>query len=312
MAFVIRSLGSVVRGFGKALDQTGLGIQGKNGFKERLAVHAQTLAIDNKKPTVHSETFIAPNSSLIGNVTLASRSSVFYSSILKGENNSITVGDSTTIGDHVTITASKNSVKIGSKCFIGSGSTLTDCTVNDGAHIGLGCVILEGAVIESDAILAPGTFVPANTRVTASKVWSGYPAQLVRPVEKDEQEQFSITALSYPHLGQIHALECSKPFSQVEAETEAYHEEWRIDPDHVTSLKEFAHVKLLPQLENYLYPLQIRTYFEVDKAVPIDPESIIYINENQDPKKVMEEVLAAEGHVGEEMGDFKKSYWYVG
>jgi len=131
-------------------------------------------------------------------------------------------------------------------------------------------------------------------------------------LKKDEADQFLSTAKSYYLLSRIHAEECAKPLSQVEAETEAYQDEKRIDSDFVTTLPEFKRIEILPQLEGFIYPIQLRTYFEVDKAVPTPPEKIIYISESQDPKKVMEEYLTSQGIVPEEMGVFKKSYWYVG
>jgi len=311
MANFLRSIGSVVRGFGQSLDSFGVSIQGKNAYVERVPIHARLLAI-GKAPTLCPHTFVAPNASLIGAVSVGEHASVFYNAIVhargKGE---VKIGEMSSIGDHATVQANDGQVSLGFAVIVGSSASLENCEVQDGAYVGHGAILESGVVVGKNAIIAAGSVVPEGTRIPEGQLWAGAPAQFVRSVEAHESHQLNAAAGGMFWLSQLHSVEASKPLSQVEADQAAYEEEWSRDVDHGSMIHDYEEPQMLPQLANYTYPLQLRTYFEVNAAVPEQPERVITIEKDDDPRKVMEDVLAKQGVRGEFFGKEKKSYWYV-
>jgi len=303
-----------VRGMGQALDATGVRIQGKNAYRERLAVHARVLAFPNQKPNTDEFDFIAPNASVIGNVTMARLSSVFYNAILRSDGvHNISVGEMSVIGDHAVVTATKNPTKIGNTVHIGAGSSLDSCTIENGVHISAGCVIGDGVVIEEGAVIGSGSVVPSGTRIPARQLWAGFPAAYVRDISSVESEQFLTAAGGYYWLSTIHAMNSEKSPKEVEEDRAAYEDEWERNEDYGSSILNYVEPEKMPRLDNYIYPLQLRTYFELDKVVEPRPDQVVWLNEDDDVKQIMEDTLVSQGvRTVDQIKEPKKSYWYVG
>jgi carbonic anhydrase/acetyltransferase-like protein (isoleucine patch superfamily) len=90
---------------------------------------------------------------------------------------------------------------------VGHGAVLNSCTIEDEALIGMGAIVMEGAVVERRAMLAAGAVVGPGKRVPAGQLWAGNPAQFVRDLTEDEQEGFKKQAESYSALAAEHASE---------------------------------------------------------------------------------------------------------
>ena len=106
------------------------------------------VTIRGHTPALHPESWVAPNASLIGQVSLAARASVWYSATLRAEAEPIEVGYGTNIQDGVTVHVDAEfPVSIGAGVSVGHNAVLHGCTVEDGALIGMGAMVLNGAVI---------------------------------------------------------------------------------------------------------------------------------------------------------------------
>ena len=141
---------------------------------------------------------MAPNASVIGDVLLFGKVSVWYGAIIRGDKNIVRIGTNSSIHDRAVLTTVSKSttgfaaeLDVGRECHIGAGAVLTSCALKDGVHIGPGAVIGEGAIIGENSHIAAGAVVAPGTLVGDNQLWAGNPATYVRDVsgyEIDERE----------------------------------------------------------------------------------------------------------------------------
>lgn len=232
---VVRRMGSLGKAFytvgfwiretGQALDRLGSRLQGNYFFQEQLSRHRTLMNVYDKAPVVHKEAFVAPNASLMGEVRVGQGSSIWYGCVLRGDANSITVGSGTNILDNSLVHVAKSNlagkvlpVKIGDKVTVGHSAVLHGCTVEDESFVGTGATLLDGVVVETRAMVAPGALVRQNTRIPSGEVWGGNPAKFLRKLNDEEMALFSESATDNASLAQGHAVENAKPFNKVDFE----------------------------------------------------------------------------------------------
>lgn len=142
------------------------------------------------EPFVTNDTFIAPNASVIGEVTNWDQSSVWYGAVVRADSSHpITIGFSSSIGEgSVVTTLRKNGTlasgfppvcHIGHYVTVGAGSVLKSCRIDDLVVIGEKCLLQEGCLIEANVILEPGTVVPPYARIPSGQKWGGNPATYI-------------------------------------------------------------------------------------------------------------------------------------
>ncbi|EGG14903.1 trimeric LpxA-like domain-containing protein [Cavenderia fasciculata] len=187
-------VGDAVRSTGKALDVVGRNMQGNYAYVEQLNRQSRVTPLRGKLAHLGKDSFVAPNSSVIGQVTIGNNSALWYNTVVRGDVNQITVGNETSIGDRTVIHASsKNGPKgeqatqIGSRVLVGSGAILHGCVIEDGANIGSGSIVYDGAVVEKGAHLEAGSLVASGKRVPAGQLWGGSPARFIRDVTAQEK-----------------------------------------------------------------------------------------------------------------------------
>ncbi|KAL3514666.1 hypothetical protein ACH5RR_027383 [Cinchona calisaya] len=181
--------------------------------------------IFDKAPLVDKEAFVAPSASIIGNVHVRRASSIWYGCVLRGDVNSISVGSGTNIQDNSLVHVAKPNLSgkvlptiIGDNVTIGHSAVLHGCTVEDEAFIGMGAMLLDGAVIEKHTMVAAGALVRQNTRVPSGEVGGGNPAKFLRKLSNEEMAFISQSAANYCNLAQVHAAEDAKSFDEIEFE----------------------------------------------------------------------------------------------
>jgi carbonic anhydrase/acetyltransferase-like protein (isoleucine patch superfamily) len=163
------------------------------------------VSVAGHTPTVDPDAWVAPNASVIGQVSLAVGASVWYSATLRAEFEPIEVGAGSNIQDGVTV-----HVDPGFPCRIGSGVTvghnvvLHGCTVEDDSLIGMGAVVLNGAVIGAGSLVAAGAVVPQGMVVSPRSLVAGVPAKVRRELSDDELSHNRINAQTYTHLAGLH------------------------------------------------------------------------------------------------------------
>ena len=140
------------------------------------------------KPHLEKGVFIAEGAHVIGNVKMGRNSSVFFNSVVRGDVNSIVIGEDTNIQDNCTIHVTEEfSVTIGDGVTVGHNAVVHGCTVGNDVLIGIGAIVLDGAVIGSGSIVAAGSLVPPGKEFPAGVMIMGSPAKVVRELRDSEK-----------------------------------------------------------------------------------------------------------------------------
>lgn len=235
------NIGYWVRETGQALDRLGCRLQGKYAYKEQLSRHRALMNLYDKAPSVPEDAFVAPNASVMGDVTLGPKSSIWYGAILRGDVNSISIGANSNIQDGTVVHVAKTNVSgnvaptvIGSNVTVGHNAVLHACTVEDGSFVGMGATLLDGSVVEKGAMVAAGALVTQNTRVPSGEIWAGNPAKFLRALSREESSFILKSAQNYVNLAQDHAEETSKSLLEIEREKQE-RKEWALQSDDYDS-----------------------------------------------------------------------------
>ena len=150
--------------------------------------------------------FVAPNATVLGNVTLGVQSSVWYGAVLRGDINSIEIGEGTNIQDLAMVhVADDYGTMIGRHCTIGHTAIIHACTIGDECLIGMGAVILDGAQIGDRCIVGANALVTQRFVALAGSMLLGSPAKVVRPLTAAEQDGLRGSAEKYVAVAQAHA-----------------------------------------------------------------------------------------------------------
>lgn len=170
--------------------------------------------------------FISPTASVIGNVRIGSKTSVWYGAIIRGDVNSITIGEQCSIGDramlHCSGISENKPTLIGNKVIIGAGAIVHGCTLEDECMIGYGAQILDGAKVSKYSIVAPGSVLRQEKVVASGQLWGGIPAAFIRDLTVQEKNSISITAAENRKWAEKYSKETNLPWRLVEIETSKY------------------------------------------------------------------------------------------
>jgi carbonic anhydrase/acetyltransferase-like protein (isoleucine patch superfamily) len=163
------------------------------------------VTVAGNTPNLHDESWAAPNASLIGNVRLAARASVWYSATLRAEFEPIEIGAGSNIQDGVTVHVDPGfPARIGSGVTVGHNAVLHGCTVEDDVLIGMGAIVLNGAVIGTGSLIAAGAMVAQGTVVPPRSLVAGVPGKVRREISDDEVSHIRHNALAYQQLIDLH------------------------------------------------------------------------------------------------------------
>ncbi len=136
-------------------------------------------ALGEHTPTIHPTAFIHPDAVIIGAVTVGAESSVWPTTVLRGDTGRVLVGDQTSVQDGTVVHCTQEfDTVIGSRCVIGHRAHLEGCTIEDDSLVGSGSVILHRVVVRSGALVAAQALVPPGTEVPERSVAMGVPARI--------------------------------------------------------------------------------------------------------------------------------------
>ena len=155
-------------------------------------------------PSVGEGTFLAETAVLLGDVTVGRDCSIWYGAVLRGDVNTITIGDRTNIQDgaviHTLYDGSKHpsQTHIGSDVSVGHNATIHGATIGDNCLIGMGSTILDNAVVPSGCIIAAGALVLSNSKLEPNSLYAGVPAKKMRDVTPEQRDEIILrTARDY-------------------------------------------------------------------------------------------------------------------
>lgn len=156
-------------------------------------------------PTVSGSAWAAPNATLIGDVTLGERASVFYGAVLRADSERITIGDGTNLQDNVVVHVDHGApATIGARVTVGHGAILHGCTVEDDCLIGMGATVMNGAVIGTGSLVAAGALVTEGTIIPPRSLVAGVPGKVRRELNDEEYAGVLHGATNYLELSALH------------------------------------------------------------------------------------------------------------
>ncbi len=161
------------------------------------------------EPKLGDDCYIDPSAQVIGRVEIANNSSIWPLVTIRGDVNSISIGENTNIQDNSVLHVSHEHeasppggfpLIIGNNVTIGHSVVLHGCQIGNNCLIGMGACILDGAIIEDNVLIAAGSLVAQNKRVKSGYLWMGSPAKPIRELNEDEKKWLIYSAQHYVKL----------------------------------------------------------------------------------------------------------------
>ena len=151
------------------------------------------LSVNGKTPEIGEDCFIAPNATITGEVVMGKECSVWFNAVVRGDVNSIHIGDRVNIQDQAVIhcTYQKAKTVIGNNVSIGHAAIVHGCTVEDNVLIGMGAIVMDHAIIGEGSMIAAGAVVLENTIVEPGSIWAGVPARKVKQMTPEHFKEFN-------------------------------------------------------------------------------------------------------------------------
>jgi gamma-carbonic anhydrase len=163
-------------------------------------------ALNGIAPKIAADVFVAPGAQIIGDVEIGPQSSVWFNCLVRGDGNDIRIGARTNIQDGtiVHVTTKLHRTRIGDDVLIGHMAIVHGCQLHDRSFVGMGAIVMDGCVIESDAMLAAGAMLTPGKRILSGQLWAGRPAKFVRDLSSDEFSMLRRGVETYTDLAQVY------------------------------------------------------------------------------------------------------------
>lgn len=175
-----------------------------------ISAAASVLALPDRVPSLADGVFVADGARIIGDVSLAAGSSVWYNAVLRGDSAGIVIGPGSNVQDNVSVHVDAgHPVTVGAKVSIGHNAVVHGCTIGDGSLIGMGAVVLSGAVIGEECLVAGGAVVLAGTEVPDGSLVAGVPAKVRRALT--DEERAGLIANADIYLGHLQTHSAATP-----------------------------------------------------------------------------------------------------
>lgn len=144
-------------------------------------------------PEIGKDCFLAENATIVGDVKMGDECSIWFNTVLRGDVNSIRIGNRVNIQDGSVLHTlyEKSTIEIGDDVSIGHNVTIHGASVKDGALIGMGSVVLDHAVVGEGAIVAAGSVVLSKTIIKAGELWGGVPAKFIKMVDPAQSKEIN-------------------------------------------------------------------------------------------------------------------------
>ncbi len=143
--------------------------------------------LDKNPKLLSDDIFIADGAKIIGDVNIHKNANIWYNAVLRGDEDSITIGESTNIQDNCTVHVAHDiPTKIGNFVTVGHNAVIHGCTIEDNCLIGMGATILDGAKIGEGSIVGANALVTGNTVIPPNSLVLGSPAKVVKEISANE------------------------------------------------------------------------------------------------------------------------------
>ncbi len=144
-------------------------------------------------PEIGNNCYLAENATVVGDVVIGEGCSLWFNAVLRGDVNSIRIGNHVNVQDGAVLHTlyEKSTIEIGDYVSIGHNVTIHGAKVNDYALIGMGSILLDHAEVGEGAIVAAGALVLAGTKIGAYEVWGGVPAKFIKKADPEQTNEIN-------------------------------------------------------------------------------------------------------------------------
>jgi len=145
------------------------------------------LPVNGISPQMGNDCFIAPNATIVGDVVMGDQCSVWFNAVIRGDVNSIRLGNKVNVQDGAVIhcTFERSKTLIGNNVSIGHNAIVHGCVIDDNVLVGMGSIVMDNAHIGSNSIIAAGAVVLENTVVEPGTIYAGIPAKKVKDISQE-------------------------------------------------------------------------------------------------------------------------------
>lgn len=166
---------------------------------------SRLLPFEGRNPALRETAWVAPGATVVGDVRLGERASVWYGAVLRGDTEPITIGDHTNIQDGAVLHADPGfPATIGSGCVVGHKAIVHGATVEDGCLIGMNATVLNGARIGEGSVVGAGAVVPEGREFPPRSLILGIPAKQIGEVSEDQLREIERGAAEYVERAAAH------------------------------------------------------------------------------------------------------------
>jgi carbonic anhydrase/acetyltransferase-like protein (isoleucine patch superfamily) len=159
-------------------------------------------------PAVAGDAFIAPNATLVGQVSVHARAVVMFGAVLRADRAEITLGEGSNVQDNAVIHGDPGfPALVGRDVSIGHGAIVHGATVGDSCLIGMNATVLNGAVIGEGSLIAAGTVILEGTVIPPHSLVAGVPGKIRRETTPEEREHIAANAATYRELASAYRAE---------------------------------------------------------------------------------------------------------
>ena len=145
-------------------------------------------SVKGNRPIFGVNIYLAENATVVGDVEMGNDCSVWFSAVIRGDVNSIRIGNKVNIQDGAIIhcTYQKAATIIGNNVSVGHNALVHGCTISDNVLVGMGAIVMDGVVIESNSIIAAGAVVLEGTHIESGVIYAGIPAKKVKELNEEQ------------------------------------------------------------------------------------------------------------------------------
>jgi len=159
------------------------------------------LPVKDSYPQIAEDVFVAENATIVGDVVIGKKCSIWFNAVVRGDVNYIRIGDYSNIQDGVVIhcTYLKNGTDIGNYVNVGHNAIVHGCVIHDYVLIGMGAIVMDRAVVESNVIIGAGAIVLEGTICESGYLYAGIPARKIKPLTEEQLAMLRQLPYNYVH-----------------------------------------------------------------------------------------------------------------
>ena len=145
-------------------------------------------SVKGKTPIFGNDVYLAENATVVGDVEMGDNCSVWFSAVVRGDVNSIKIGNKVNIQDGAVVhcTYKKAATIIGNNISVGHNALVHGCEIKDNVLIGMGAIVMDGVIVESNSIVAAGAVVLEGTQIESGTIYAGVPAKKVKDINEEQ------------------------------------------------------------------------------------------------------------------------------